>query len=68
VSGSVISIWEVAKKVEQQQLAFDRPLDRWPDEATTCEACIPGRSLVQCWCRAVSFQRLFTAIRQIRSS
>ena len=30
---SLISAWEVAKKIEKGQLAFDRPLDRWLDEA-----------------------------------
>ena len=34
---SMISIWEVARKVEKQQLAFDRPLDRWLDGATSIE-------------------------------
>jgi PIN domain nuclease of toxin-antitoxin system len=32
---SLISVWEVAKKVEKQQLVLDRPLDRWLDEAMT---------------------------------
>jgi len=32
---SMISIWEVAKKVEKQQLAFDRPLDQWLEAATS---------------------------------
>ena len=31
---SLISIWEVAKKVEKQQLVLDRPLDQWLDAAT----------------------------------
>ena len=35
---SLISVWEVAKKVEKQQLVLDRPLDQWLDEATT----VPG--------------------------
>jgi PIN domain nuclease of toxin-antitoxin system len=30
---SLISVWEVAKKVEKQQLVLDRPLDQWLDEA-----------------------------------
>jgi PIN domain nuclease of toxin-antitoxin system len=30
---SLISAWGVAQKVEKGQLAFDRPLDRWLDEA-----------------------------------
>ena len=34
---SMISIWEVAKKVEKRQLAFDRPLDQWLDAATSME-------------------------------
>lgn len=34
---SVISIWEVAKKVEKHQLAFDRPLDQWLEAATSVE-------------------------------
>lgn len=32
---SLISIWELAKKVEKTQLVLDRPLDQWLDEATT---------------------------------
>lgn len=32
---SLISVWEVAKKVEKQQLVLDRPVDRWLDEAVT---------------------------------
>lgn len=31
---SLISIWEVAKKVEKGQLVMDRPLDAWLDLAT----------------------------------
>lgn len=31
---SMISIWEVAKKVEKGQLVLDRPLDDWIDTAT----------------------------------
>jgi PIN domain nuclease of toxin-antitoxin system len=30
---SLISVWEVAKKVEKQQLVLDRALDQWLDEA-----------------------------------
>jgi PIN domain nuclease of toxin-antitoxin system len=32
---SLISVWEIAKKVEKQQLVLDRPLDRWLDEAVS---------------------------------
>ena len=32
---SLISVWEVAKKVEKRQLVLDRPVDQWLDEATT---------------------------------
>lgn len=32
---SLISVWEVAKKVEKNQLVLDRPLDQWLDEAVT---------------------------------
>lgn len=35
---SLISIWELAKKVEKEQLVLDRPLDQWLDEA----AAMPG--------------------------
>ena len=31
---SLISVWEVAKKVEKGHLALDRPLDDWLDLAT----------------------------------
>lgn len=30
---SLISVWELAKKVEKQQLVLDRPVDLWLDEA-----------------------------------
>jgi len=30
---SMISAWEVAKKVEKGQLTLDRPIERWLDEA-----------------------------------
>lgn len=30
---SIVSIWEMAKKVEKGQLALDRPLDEWLDAA-----------------------------------
>jgi PIN domain nuclease of toxin-antitoxin system len=30
---SMISVWEVAKKVEKAQLSLDRPLDQWLDQA-----------------------------------
>ena len=33
ISLSVISIWEVAKKVEKKQLVLDRPLGQWLDQA-----------------------------------
>lgn len=32
---SLISVWEVAKKVEKQQLVLDRALDQWLDAAVT---------------------------------
>lgn len=31
---SLISMWEVAKKVEKRQLVLDRPLDQWLDQAS----------------------------------
>jgi PIN domain nuclease of toxin-antitoxin system len=30
---SMISVWEVAKKVEKAQLTLDRPIDQWLDQA-----------------------------------
>jgi PIN domain nuclease of toxin-antitoxin system len=35
---SLISVWEVAKKIEKQQLVLDRPLDEWLDEAVAIPA------------------------------
>jgi PIN domain nuclease of toxin-antitoxin system len=35
---SVFSIWEVAKKVEEGQIALDRPLDEWLDAALEAES------------------------------
>ena len=32
---SLMSIWEIAKKVEKRHLVLDRPLDQWLDLATT---------------------------------
>lgn len=32
---SLISVWEVAKKVEKRQLVLDRPLEQWLDAAMT---------------------------------
>lgn len=40
---ALISIWEVAKKVEKGQLVLDRPLDDWLDLATT----MPGLQISQ---------------------
>jgi PIN domain nuclease of toxin-antitoxin system len=37
LSLSMISIWEVAKKVEKRQLAFDRALDQWLDAALSLD-------------------------------
>jgi len=31
---SLISVWEIAKRVEKKQLVLDRPLDQWLDDAT----------------------------------
>jgi PIN domain nuclease of toxin-antitoxin system len=35
VSLSMISIWEVAKKIEKRQLVLDRPLRDWIDQAVS---------------------------------
>ncbi len=40
---SLISIWEVAKKVEKTQLVLDRPVDEWIDLA----AAFPGLLLIE---------------------
>ena len=34
---SILSVWEMAKKVEKGQLALDRPLDEWLDAALAVE-------------------------------
>lgn len=34
---SMISIWEMAKKVEKGQIALDRPLDEWIEDALSME-------------------------------
>lgn len=34
---SMISIWEMAKKVEKGQLALDRPLDEWIEDALSID-------------------------------
>lgn len=43
VSLSMISIWEIAKKAEKQQLVFDRPVREWIDQAVN----VPGLALVE---------------------
>lgn len=43
LSVSLISIWELAKKIEKNQLVLDRPLDRWLDLATM----MPGLNLAE---------------------
>ena len=40
---SLISIWELAKKVEKRQLVLDRPLDQWLDLAMA----MPGLHLAE---------------------
>lgn len=40
---SLMSIWELAKKIEKNQLVLDRPLDQWLDQATT----MPGLHLAE---------------------
>lgn len=40
---SLISIWELAKKIEKNQLVLDRPLDQWLDLAVT----MPGLHLAE---------------------
>ena len=40
---SLMSVWEVAKKVEKRQLVLDRPLDHWLDAATA----MPGLHLAE---------------------
>ena len=32
---SLISVWELAKRIEKRQLSLDRPLEQWLDQATT---------------------------------
>jgi PIN domain nuclease of toxin-antitoxin system len=43
LSLSLISVWEVAKKVEKAQLVLDRPVDQWLDVAIAQ----PGLHLVE---------------------
>ena len=43
VAISMMSVWEVAKKFEKQQLVFDRPLRDWLTRATA----LPGLSLLE---------------------
>ena len=40
---SLISVWELAKRIEKKQLVLDRPLDQWLDVATT----MPGLHLAE---------------------
>ena len=40
---SLVSVWELAKKVEKRQITLDRPLDQWLDGATT----LPGLHLAE---------------------
>jgi len=34
---SLISVWEVAKRVEKRQLVLDRPVEQWLDEAVAAQ-------------------------------
>jgi PIN domain nuclease of toxin-antitoxin system len=34
---SMISVWEMAKKVEKGQIALDRPLDEWIEDALSAD-------------------------------
>jgi len=43
VAVSAISIWEVAKKVEKQQLVLDRPVQDWIERALA----LPGLTLAE---------------------
>jgi PIN domain nuclease of toxin-antitoxin system len=43
VSLSIISIWEVAKKVEKTQFGLDRSLRQWMDQALS----VPGLLLIE---------------------
>jgi PIN domain nuclease of toxin-antitoxin system len=43
LSVSLISMWELAKKIEKGQLVLDRPLDQWLDLATM----MPGLHLAE---------------------
>lgn len=43
VSLSMISVWEIAKKVEKKQLVLDRPAREWIDQALN----VPGLALVE---------------------
>ena len=40
---SMMSIWELAKKIEKKQLVLDRPFDQWLDIATA----MPGLHLAE---------------------
>jgi len=40
---SLISLWEIAKRVEKQQLVLDRPLNEWLDQATAT----PGLHVIE---------------------
>ncbi|HEY7286380.1 MAG TPA: type II toxin-antitoxin system VapC family toxin [Vicinamibacterales bacterium] len=43
VALSMISVWEVAKKIEKKQLVLDRPLREWMDQALS----VAGLHLVE---------------------
>lgn len=43
VSVSMISVWEIAKKVEKKQLVLDRPAREWIDQALS----VPGLALLE---------------------
>jgi len=43
VSISAISVWEVAKKVEKQQLVLDRPVQHWIERALA----LPGLTVAE---------------------
>ena len=46
---SLISLWELAKRIEKDQLVLDRPLDQWLDLATS----MPGLRLAERTCQVL---------------
>ncbi len=55
----VISIWEIAKKVEKRQLLLDRPLRKWLDSALSVEGLFVAELTIDILLESCELPKLF---------